>query len=385
MSTRSTEALRTLQRRGRRPFAARVPASAIVSAIVMTLGASALAQTDAQTELIGPIRLRDTTPFNILRLDMLPAHAVRGGRGSWAIEADLSYTNTFVMSDNVMHYLETRGGDRRQLDAADVAAIQNLGSDAYYVDGEFGVLDLTFHYAFTSRTSGYTTIPLYTIGGGGLDGAIEGFHNTFGIDNAGREFVARDRFQTVLALGGLHTSFLHAPIDGGVGDPVLGLRHSWLFGPRWALVVDGAAKFSVQGERTLLSTGANEYGLQTSLQGKLRRQGAYFSAGVVRTDGRVLGVHLGQSIVPTLTAAWEVGITSHTNAIVQAYASQSVLRDTTLEEIKANKYEASFGVRSHRGPWVYGVAVIENIAHFENTPDVGLALSLAWLSLKPER
>ena len=29
--------------------------------------------------------------------------------------------------------------------------------------------------------------------------------------------------------------------------------------------------------------------------------------------------------------------------------------------------------------------VIENIANFENTPDVGLSLSLAWLSLKPER
>jgi hypothetical protein len=382
MSTQSTETPQAVLRGGRRPLMARASASALVSAIVLSLGA---APALADTELIGPLRLRDTTPFNILRLDMLPAHAVRAGRHSWAIEADLSYTSTFVMSDNVMRYLEARGGGRRPLDAADVAAIQNLGEDAYYVDGEFGVLDLTFHYAFTSRTSAYSTLPLYAFGGGGLDGTIEGFHNAFGFDNAGREFVAKDNFQTVLALGGLHTSFLRAPIDGGAGDPVLGLRHSWLFGPRWALVVDGAAKFATRGERTLLSTGANEYGLQTSLQGKFKRQGAYFSAGCVRTDGRVLGVHLGQGTVPTLTAAWEVGLTEHTNAIVQAYASQSVLRDTTVEEIKTNKYEASFGVRSHRGHWVYGVAVIENIANFENTPDVGLSLSLAWLSLKPEQ
>jgi len=27
--------------------------------------------------------------------------------------------------------------------------------------------------------------------------------------------------------------------------------------------------------------------------------------------------------------------------------------------------------------------LIENIANFENTPDVGLSLNLAWLSLKP--
>lgn len=78
-------------------------------------------------------------------------------------------------------------------------------------------------------------------------------------------------------------------------------------------------------------------------------------------------------------------MTSHTNAIVQAYASQSVLRDTSLDEIKANKYEASLGLRSHRGHFIYGVAVIENIANFENSPDVGLLLTLSWLSLKPER
>ena len=382
MPHRSSEGAWAALRRGRRPAVTLSRAAALISAIILTLGA---APALADTELIGPIRLRDTTPFNILRLDMLPAHAVRAGRGSWAIEADLSYTNTFVMSDNVMRYLEARGGGRRPLDAADVAAIQNLAGDAYYVDGEFGVLDLTFHIALTSRTSAYSTLPLYTFGGGGLDGTIEGFHNTFGFDNAGREFVARDQFQTVLALGGLKTTFLRAPIDGGVGDPVLGLRHSWLFGPRWALVLDGAAKFATRGEQTLLSTGANDYGLQTSLQGKFKRQGAYFSAACVRTDGTVLGVRLGQNTVPTVTAAWEVGLTSHTNGIVQVYASQSVLRDTTVEEIKANKYEASFGVRSHRGHWLYGVAVIENIANYENTPDVGLSLSLAWLSLKPQR
>src|SRR6266446_1235781 len=141
-----------------------------------------LAATSArgETELLGPLRIRDMTPFNLLRLDMLPAHAVSAGPGSWAIEADLSYTNTFVMSDNVRSYLEARGGGRRPLDAADAAAIENLGEDAYYVDGEFGVLDLTFHYALSSRTSVYSTLPLYSFGGGFLDGTIEGFHSLIG-------------------------------------------------------------------------------------------------------------------------------------------------------------------------------------------------------------
>src|SRR5262245_15202982 len=40
-----------------------------------------------ETGLLGPLRIRDMTPFNLLRLDMLPAHAVDAGPGSWAIEA----------------------------------------------------------------------------------------------------------------------------------------------------------------------------------------------------------------------------------------------------------------------------------------------------------
>src|SRR5882672_3279580 len=130
----------------------RVPAGLVV----VLLG---LAATPArgETELLGPLRIRDMTPFNLLRLDMLPAHAVAAGRGSWAIEADLSYTNTFVMSDNVRQYLEARG-TRRPLTQTDANAILALGEDAYYVDGEIGLLDLTFHYGVTPHSSVYLTL-----------------------------------------------------------------------------------------------------------------------------------------------------------------------------------------------------------------------------------
>src|SRR5437867_2938105 len=123
----------------------------IVARFSLTIIASAASPVWAETDLIGPLRIRDMTPFNILRLEMLPAHAVKPGRGSWAIEADLSYTNTFVMSDNVRAYLERRG-ERRPLTQKDVDAILTMGEDAYYVDGEFGLLDLTFHYVTSSRS-----------------------------------------------------------------------------------------------------------------------------------------------------------------------------------------------------------------------------------------
>src|SRR5437867_2673444 len=226
MSNRSTDAQRAALRRGRLPVVAWYSASAFVAAVVLTLGA---APAHAETDLIGPLRLRDTTPFNILRLDMLPAHAVAAGAGSWAIEADLSYTNTFVMSENVRAYLGQRDS-RRPLAQADVDAILGLGEDAYYVDGEFGLLDLTFHYAVAPNSSVYFTLPAYSFTGGFLDGTIESFHNAIGNGSDGRDLVARGRFQTVLSLEGLHTSFLEAPLSGGLGDPVVGWRHFWALG-----------------------------------------------------------------------------------------------------------------------------------------------------------
>ena len=37
------------------------------------VGIAAVSSVSAETELIGPLRIRDMTPFNILRLEMLPA------------------------------------------------------------------------------------------------------------------------------------------------------------------------------------------------------------------------------------------------------------------------------------------------------------------------
>jgi hypothetical protein len=337
---------------------------------------------EEEAELLGPLRIRDMTPFNILRLDMLPAHAVAAEPGSWAVEADLSYTNTFVMSENVKAYLTERDS-RLPLTSADVSAILKLG-DAYYVDGEFGLLDLTLHYAVTRETSVYVTLPVYSFDGGFLDGTIDGFHSLIGSGTEGRDLAPRNRFQTVLALKGLQFSTLSAPLEGGLGDPVLGMRHFWSLGlTRWGLVVDGAAKFALRGERSLLSTGTDDFGLQASLQGKFRRQGLYFSTSVVRTDGRVFGVKLGSRQVPTLTLAYEAGLTSRTSFITQLYASQSALRDTDIPEIRANKYLISAGLRTRQGPLVTAFAITENVANFENTPDVGATVTLAWIPAAP--
>lgn len=335
------------------------------------------------TRLLGPLRVRDMTPFNLVRLDMRPAHAIEAGPGSWGIETDLLYSNTFVMSGNVRAYLEGRG-TRSPLTQADADAILGLGEDAYYVDGEFALLNLTFHYNVTRRSSVYLTLAAYDFTGGFLDGTIESFHDSFGFSAGGRDLVARDGFQVVSSIGGARLSSLDASVEAGLGDPVVGVRHFRpLGGSRWGIVFSGEAKLAWRGERLFLSTGTHDFGVQAALQGKFRRQAIYLGANFVSTDGRVFGVHLDRRVVPTLTAAYEAGVTGNSSLIVQLYASESTGRDSAIPEIRADKYQASVGLHSRRGSVIYGFAVTENLRNYENTPDVGVSLSLAWVSLRP--
>jgi len=97
----------------------------------------------------------------------------------------------------------------------------------------------------------------------------------------------------------------------------------------------------------------------------------------------VFGLALRRVVIPTLTAAYEVGVTRHTNAIFQFYASESTVRDTTIHPLKADKFQTSLGLRTLRGQLVYGFAVTENVENFANTPDIGVSLTLAWIARRP--
>src|SRR5690606_29812833 len=59
------------------------------------------------SQYYGLRRSRDLTAFGFLRLDMRPAYAVSIEPGTWAIETELGYQNTWALSANVEHYLES--------------------------------------------------------------------------------------------------------------------------------------------------------------------------------------------------------------------------------------------------------------------------------------
>ena len=75
-------------------------------------------------------------------------------------------------------------------------------------------------------------------------------------------------------------------------------------------------------------------------------------------------------------AGWETKVTRNTNFIVQAHVSRSSVRTTKLNELAETKVQATLGLqRLYRG-FVIRFGVTENVANFDNTPDIGANLSI---------
>jgi hypothetical protein len=327
----------------------------------------------------GLLRVRDLTPFGVLRLDFLPAHAVTAKPGTWAMEVNLSYQNTYVMSENVADYLGVKGGGGRvELTQEDFDALAKVGEEAYFVDLEMGLLDLTAHYRFSPHWGGYVTLPVLSFRDGFLDSTIEGFHEQFGFDTAHRDLAVRDQLQVLVLAEGAQMAIFE-PRDEGVGDPVLGARYSMVAEPdRWNLILEGAVKVAWSDERPLLSSGKSDAGVQLSYQKFFNRQAFYLTGSAVYFSGSDNPVTPDlEQVIPTVVLGWERRLTRRTNGILQLYASPSVVQDSNLDELTAKKYLLSLGFQTQRGGWFYRYALTENLQNFSNTPDVGLTFSVA--------
>ncbi|MBB6093560.1 hypothetical protein HNQ60_002441 [Povalibacter uvarum] len=331
----------------------------------------------------GLLRARDLTPFGLLRLDMLPAHTADAKEGTWTFEIQLAYQNTFIMSENVQDYLERRNVGREPLRPQDAAAILALPGDAYYVDGEVGLADLIVQRRMNEYWSAYLTVPYIHYGEGVMDNTVEWFHDATGFSQQGRDLVARNRFQFIYDIGGTAFAQLDRSTKGGFGDPVFGIRYS-LPEPRfgWDLVVELAAKIAVDGERFLLSTGENDYGAQLTMQrrfGATGRHAVYLSGSAVYYAGGPEIPGDESEVIPTLIAGYSVGITPTTSFILQAYASRSVVQDTSIDELRDDKYQLSLGLQSRTKNILWSFALTENISNFSNTPDFGGQIGIAYM------
>lgn len=336
-------------------------------------------------QLYGLLRSRDLTPFGFLRLDMRPAHAVSIEPGSWALETELAYQNTWALSPNVEDYLtsqESRG--RRDLGPEELQAIRDLPGENYLVDLELALLDVTFHYKISDVWTAYVIASGVSFQGGFLDSSIESFHDTFGFSSFGRPAVSKNQVNLIYDLKSTRYSSLGTPTDGGLLDPTIGLRYTgWTLPGKWHLATEVAVKVPVAGRRELLSTGRTDYGMQLSLQRKGQHHAFYVDAAAVYYDGASQLSPQRAQVIPTLIFGYERMLTARTNFNIQGYISKSVYshRETDLEELLGEKYQYSLGLRHRRNNFLFTFGITENLQNVNNTPDIGFQLGLAWVPL----
>lgn len=331
----------------------------------------------------GLLRSRDLSPFGYLRLDMRPAHAVTIVPGSWAIESELDYQNTWALSPEVERYLTAlESSGRRKIGPAEVQAIEQLPGENYLLDLEAVALDLTLHYKLSPDWTVYAIASAVSYQGGFLDSTIEQFHDTFGFSTFGRPAVARNQATLVYDLKGGQVVFLEQPTDGGLTDPTIGFRYTGAqISQSWNLSLEGAAKIPLGGRRLLLSTGRADFGIQASLQRPGNRHALYADVAAVYYAGAREPLPQNAQVIPTLVLGYEFMLTPRTNLNVQAYVSKSVYsHDTTdLDELIGTKYQYSVGLRHRMDRFVMSFGFTENVQNVNNTPDVALQLGVAYI------
>jgi hypothetical protein len=333
--------------------------------------------------LYGMLRARDLTPFGFLRLDMRPAHAVSIEPGSWVLETEFDYQNTWALSPNVEKYLNgLEGSGRRHLGQQELADIRALPGENYLVDLEMSTIDVTLHYKFSPHVAGYLIMSGVSYEGGFMDDTIERFHHSAGFHTFGRPAVARNDVNLIYELKSTSYAQLgNVPSHGGLLDPTIGLRYGVALDSRWRISVEGAAKIAVAGKRMLLSTGRSDAGLQVAVQYRGNRQAVYANLAGVYYAGGDFPVRQEAQVVPTLILGYEYALTGNTNLNLQAYASKSVYShsETDLQELLDNKYQVTAGFRHRTRDVIVTFGVTENVQNINNTPDIGFQLGVAWV------
>ena len=355
--------------------------ASLFAAGVLLLSTSQPSFADAQ--FYGLMRSRDLTTFGFLRLDMRPAYAVSIEPGSWAIETELGYQNTWALSPEVEKYLVSlEPSGRRTLGPDDYAAIQALPGENYLLDVESTNFDFTFHYKFSPHWTGYVIASAVSYQGGFLDGTIESFHDTFGFSTFGRPAVSKNDVNLIYDLKSTQLASFGSPTDGGFTDPTFGLRYTGLqpLG-KWAFSLEGAVKVPVGGERTLLSTGKTDVGLQASLQRFGDHHALYLNIAGVYYAGADFPVPQESQVVPTVIFGYERTVTQRTNVNLQAYVSKSVYShdETDLDELLGLKYQLTLGIRHRMERFLFTFGITENLQNVNNTPDIGFQLGLAYV------
>ena len=77
--------------------------------------------------------------------------------------------------------------------------------------------------------------------------------------------------------------------------------------------------------------------------------------------------------------AFTYQLSDRLTGLVQGPVSRSIFADATSSELSSLAYQITGGLRFGHGPVLVSIALTENVANLQNTPDIGVHLSACFI------
>lgn len=331
---------------------------------------------------LGPVAVRNQLPFNQQILELTPSQAQTVAKGRLDAEFSLSWSNTFIMSQEIGNWIEYhREPGRSKLSPAEIDQIIRWtgDKDLYFFDGEVARWGLRLCYGLSDTLQLTLDTSIHARNGGFADPLIESFHHSLNLGNAEREFFPQNDFLVFLKSDGQQFYRDEKPAAFAPGDTTVELKlRSQSQWRGWA----GAVAFSVKAPTGNVDDYGGSGNWDSQIAGYASRPVGHAGTAHLNLSysriGKIenLPIPTGDHIWSAL-AAYEVW--SHRqklNWVFQGAYSTSLFDGASDSDLSDASWLFTAGLRipfNHRD--LLSFALIENIGEFDNSTDIALHLS----------
>jgi thiol-disulfide isomerase/thioredoxin len=298
----------------------------------------------------GPIKLQSQSPFQALRLGMIPLTPSTLSKGQKEVRGAASWVN-----------------------------IWNVSQGEYRFDYEMLQTTLSFDYGITDTLQIGVGTEVRSRFGGSMDGFIQGFHDLFGIEQNGRDLVPKGDFTFQIDPSASRSGVVLTSDDKGIFSQnlLLTLQHNITCGtahlPAFSYAV--TARVEAGDSRDLEGGTGFDIGASVSLS---RRFGKFYAYGTVAYSrfGRekFYDIELRDDQLTGLLAM-EWRFTPWMSLLIQYLVSEGVAED--LGDISKPSHEVTLGWKGEvKKGTVVEVGLIENVITYDNSPDFGIHLGV---------
>lgn len=365
-------------------FLRRILVSAAVAAVVSGVHSPALAQEPVINGTAfrfidpGPLRVRDQFMLGLGFLAFEPVAARVLEPGEWQLDLLFTVSNDFAHSGAVESTLD-ESSERGPITLEYLQSVEpdDPGDGKFLVDAETYRGTLAIRRGIRGHAQLELMVQAINFQGGFLDRPIEGFHDLFQLNQAGREGVLRDQFVAYLESGD-QLLFVDREPESDFGDTVLGVKVDLLPNrrpPSLELAIQGRVKLPTGDSEDFTGSDSVDFGVQLLSTKYFRKSSLHGAIGALYL-GPWDRLDLEQQLQLSGMLALERTIGPNSTVLLQATVSQSPFRELNVEDLQGVSTQITVGFKRRLGRQVLFVGLTENAANFDLSPDIGVHLGV---------